>query len=81
MKVRVRLFAIARQLAEADSVELELTDERTAGAARRALVGLIPDLQPMAETLRIAVNSDYVDDDRTICETDELACIPPVSGG
>lgn len=81
MKVKLKLFAIAKQLADHDEIELELPTGSTVQNLREALVDSIPDLQPMLDTLRFAVNSDYATDETPISESDELACIPPVSGG
>lgn len=81
MKVQIKLFAIAKQLGGADTLELELPNESTVETLRGALLDRIPDLKPMIGTLRFAVNSDYAGDDHVIRESDELACIPPVSGG
>ena len=81
MKVRLRLFAVARQHAEADDLVLELGEEKTIAALRAALVAAVPALQPISSHLRFAVNSEYADDATAIIESDEVACIPPVSGG
>lgn len=80
MNVRLKLFAVARQLADTDTVELSL-DGNTVGDVRRALLLKIPELDDLANHLRFAVNSEYADDDTEITEGCELACIPPVSGG
>lgn len=81
MKVTVKVFAIARQAAGTDTVELELSDQPTVGELREAVVGRFAELKPLSSHLRFAVNSDYADDDTAINANDELACIPPVSGG
>ena len=81
MKIQVKLFAAARQFHGEDSISIELSSDATIGELRTELVRRIPALEPMSHSLRIAVNSDYAVDDATLNETDELACIPPVSGG
>lgn len=81
MTVRVRLFAIAKQLVGSDTIEIDLNDGATIGELRQTLLQRVPDLSPMQETLRFAVNSEYANDATEIHESDELACIPPVSGG
>jgi len=80
MNVQVKLFAVARQLAGTDTVELSLP-EATVGEVRRALLLKIPELHELANHLRFAVNSEYAGDDTVITESCEIACIPPVSGG
>ena len=51
---------------------------RTAGTA---LVGRFPVLAPGRPSVRFARNGDYADATTTLADGDELACIPPVSGG
>jgi molybdopterin synthase catalytic subunit len=80
--VRVRLFAMLRERAGSDSVELELRDGATAGEALEALADR-PDLGDALRRLpvRMAVNREYADAATTLRADDELALIPPVSGG
>ena len=81
MKVQLKLFAIARQLVGNDVIDLELHDAATVATLRTELITRIPELTPLADQLRFAVNADYAADNTLISEKDELACIPPVSGG
>ncbi len=81
MRVRVRLFAIQRELAGTRELGLELVDGATIEDAWAALVALHPVLAPGRGSMRFARNSEYADADTTLADGDELACIPPVSGG
>ena len=81
MRVRVRLFAIQRELAGTREVELELDDGATIEDAWRRLVERFPILEPGRPSVRFARNGEYVPADQTLSDRDELACIPPVSGG
>ena len=81
MKVTVKLFAIAKQFAGNDQVELELGESANVESLRQELLSRLPELKPMQDSLRFAVNSEYADDSTTIAQSDEVACIPPVSGG
>src|SRR3954452_8518473 len=76
MKVTVRLFAILRQRAGSDRLELELPE-----GGRVAEDGTAVD--PVAGGLRLvmAVNREYAAADDPLAAGDELALIPPVSGG
>jgi molybdopterin synthase catalytic subunit len=82
MTVRVRLFAILRERAGRDSVEIELPEGATVAEAIAALA-----LRPgLGETLarlpvRMAVNREYAAAGDAIAPGDELALIPPISGG
>jgi molybdopterin converting factor subunit 1 len=76
MQVRVRLFAQLRERAGADEVELELPDGALVSDA-------IERLRAVTDGLRVvmAVNQEYADPDASLEPGDELALIPPVSGG
>ena len=76
MKVRVRLFAQLRERAGSSEVELDLPDGsavRDAIAAMGAVVEGLP--------VVMAVNREYADEATVLSVGDELALIPPVSGG
>ncbi|MFL5755041.1 MAG: molybdenum cofactor biosynthesis protein MoaE [Chloroflexota bacterium] len=79
--VRVRLFAIQRELAGTRSLELGLADGATVEDAWSALVERVPALAPGRPAVRFAVNGAYADPTTSLADGDELACIPPVSGG
>ncbi|MQA74669.1 MAG: hypothetical protein GEU88_10070, partial [Solirubrobacterales bacterium] len=82
MEVDVRLFAILRERAGTGTLRLELTEGATvadalAAAARAPGLGETLSRMPV----RAALNREYVADDAPIAPGDELALIPPVSGG
>ena len=78
----MKLFAMLRESAGADSVALELAEGATAADVARALAQA-PELAGMQGRMpvRIAVNHEYASDDAPVRQGDELAAIPPVSGG
>ncbi len=80
-RVRVRLFAIQRELAGTRHVELVLPDGATVEQAWDALVGLHPALAPGRGSVRFALDGDYAEAASPIGDGVELAIIPPVSGG
>jgi MoaE-MoaD fusion protein len=82
MVVHVRLFAILRERVGVDGVELALRPGATVADAMRAL----GQREPMGELLErmpvhMAVNRDYATAATVLRPDDELALIPPVSGG
>jgi molybdopterin converting factor subunit 1 len=80
--VTVRLFAILRDRAGRDSIELRLPDGATVADALRALSEAPGLADPLARlTVRMAVNREYADTDTPLASGDELALVPPVSGG
>ena len=81
MRVRVRLFAIQREIAGTREVGLDLPAGSTIQDAWAALVALHPRLAPGRPSVRFALNTEYADADAVLGDGDELAIIPPVSGG
>jgi MoaE-MoaD fusion protein len=81
MKLSVRLFAILRERAGTESVEIEVPEGSTVADAIEALRRQ-PGLDELeAMPLRLAVNREYADPAEPVEAGDELAAIPPVSGG
>ncbi len=79
--VEVRLFAILRERAGAERVEVTLSDGATVADAINALARL-PGLAALAQgSARMAVNREYATAETRLHPGDELALIPPVSGG
>jgi MoaE-MoaD fusion protein len=76
MQIRVRLFAGLRERAGADEVELELPSGATVGDALLKLSAI-----SAGTSVVMAVNREYADADAPLAPGDELALIPPVSGG
>ena len=82
MLVQVRLFAMLRERAGRDSVAIELDEGATVRDALDA-VGEVDGLDELIARMPVAaaVNREYVQPDSALHEGDELALIPPVSGG
>jgi MoaE-MoaD fusion protein len=76
MHVRVRLFAGLRERAGAAEVELELPEGAVVGDALARMSALAHEVPVV-----MAVNQEYADADEPLHAGDELALIPPVSGG
>ena len=81
VRVHVRLFAVQRELAGTRDVSLELGPGATIDDAWSALVVRHPILAPGRASVRFARNGAYADATEPLADGDELACIPPVSGG
>jgi molybdopterin synthase catalytic subunit len=81
MRIRVRLFAIQRELAGTREVPLDLARGSTVADAWNAVAARHPVLAPGRSSVRFARNGDYADVSTTLEDGDEVAFIPPVSGG
>jgi len=82
MLVKVRLFAMLRETAGTGSLELALQDGATVQDALDA-VGREQGIEELIVRMPVvaAVNREYVPEEQVLSEGDELALIPPVSGG
>lgn len=80
MKIRVLTFGIARDITDADHLMIELPAGSNAAALQAYLQELYPAFKRL-KSLQIAVNTEYAAPDVLLKENDEIAIIPPVSGG
>jgi molybdopterin converting factor subunit 1 len=81
MILRVHLFARARDLARSDMVRVELPDGATVADLRRRLAADYPALATLLERSALAVENDFAEDSRVLSPNEEVALLPPVSGG
>jgi len=81
MKVHLRFFASLRERLHADAAERELPDGATVGDAWDGLCRDHPEAAPLGAAMSFAVNREYVARAHALRHGDELALIPPVSGG
>jgi len=81
MKLHVRLFAGARDLAGADHVVVELPAGATVADLRARLVALCPRLAELAKRCAVAVDAEFAGDGDVLKDGAEIALLPPVSGG
>ena len=80
MTVTVRLFASLRERAGVGRLTRSVPEGTTAGALFAALQEDLPALRDSGR-IALAVNSEYTSADQRLADGDELALIPPVSGG
>lgn len=77
----VRLFARLRDLAGAGELVRDVPDPATVGTVWNALVAEMPVLHEYERTMSVAVNADYARMSAPVRDGDEVAFLPPVSGG
>jgi molybdopterin synthase catalytic subunit len=82
MNVHIRLFAILRERGGRDAIDIELPDGATVADAM-AVLGRLPGLGDVVEHMpvRMAVNREYAGCETELKAGDELALVPPISGG
>ncbi len=81
IEVSVKLFAGAAELIGRRELAVTLAPGATVDSAFTALAADHPRISAMRPILRFAVNHDFAEPDRVLHDGDELALIPPVSGG
>ena len=81
LKVEVLFFALYRERAGKGTLALELRQGATVSDAVAQIREMYPQLAPPSVEIVTAVNTDYADGDHLLAEGDQVALIPPVSGG
>ncbi len=81
MKVHLKLFAGVREIAGQQEVELDVDEGTTAGGLWERLLTDHPKLTAYTGIIQVAVNQDVVDRGVKLQPDDEVAFLPPVSGG
>jgi molybdopterin converting factor subunit 1 len=81
MKVKIKLFAAHRQLAGRRELTLEVPEGATILETWQQLKNEVPPLAHLSNSLVASVNLDYAPLDTRLHDGDEVAFIPPVSGG
>ena len=81
MLVTIRLFARLREMAGSAELRRELRDGATARTAWETLVGEFPEFDDYSRAVSCAINEDYARMTTALNDGDEVAFLPPVSGG
>jgi molybdopterin converting factor subunit 1 len=81
MRVTVRLFARLRDLAGAGELVRDVSPPATVQTVWRSLVVDFPTLADYERTMSVAVNAEYSRMNAAVSDGDEVAFLPPVSGG
>jgi molybdopterin converting factor small subunit len=81
MNVRVKLFAVAKELSGRDELAVDVPVGATIADLRGAIVRAHPALSNIVAHALWAIDAEYAGDDATLHEKSDVALIPPVSGG
>jgi molybdopterin synthase sulfur carrier subunit len=81
MKVNVRLFAGLKELVGGSEVSVDLADGGTLQDLELILARNYPRLEPLLPSLAFAVKEEYRSRDFVLHDRDEVAVIPPITGG
>jgi len=78
--ITVRCFSLVKDALQKSAFELKLANGETANQALERVKKMLPP-ELKALPIRMAINHEYITGDAALCDRDELALIPPVSGG
>ncbi len=81
MKVKVKYFAVLHEELGRDEEDMELPDEATLGNILERLEAEWPEIAEYYDVMQMSVNWEYATPDTQLSEGDEVALIPPVTGG
>jgi len=81
MRVTVRFFARLRDLTGASELVRDVADPATVATVWTNLVAEMPSLDEYAHSMSVAVNAEYARMGSSVHDGDEVAFLPPVSGG
>jgi molybdopterin converting factor subunit 1 len=81
MRVTVRLFARLRDLAGSGELVRDVPEQATVRTVWQSLISEMPALEEYERTMSVAVNADYSKMTAAVADGDEVAFLPPVSGG
>lgn len=80
MKIKILAYGIAKEIIGNQSIEFDFPHNSPVEELKKKLIITYPALEKLA-TFAIAVNTEYASDEQILSENDEVAIIPPVSGG
>lgn len=80
MKINLLAFGIAKEILGASESDFPVSEELTIQELKKQLTAAFPDFKKLVK-FQIAVNQEYQTDDFILSANDEVAIIPPVSGG
>jgi molybdopterin converting factor small subunit len=81
MKVRIKLYAVAKELAGRTELVLDVGDSARIADIRRAVEQSHPELRSLLRHALWAVDAEYASDEQVVAAHSDIALIPPVSGG
>jgi molybdopterin converting factor subunit 1 len=81
IEIQIKLFAILSEIAQTREFSVRLPDFSRIVDCKKAIIQQYPALAPYLRLVMIARNQEYAREDEPLKNKDEIALIPPVSGG
>lgn len=79
--VNVKFFASCREIVGTSEISLELESDSTTDSLILILIARFPRLNDSIQQVSIAVNKRYIEGSQSLKDGDEVALLPPMSGG
>lgn len=80
MNIKILLFGVTRDIVGNSSIVIEVGEHESVGSMMKQIRTRYPAFDEL-KSLMVAVNSEYAEDTQILTNKDEIALIPPVSGG
>ena len=81
MLVKVKCFAWAYEVTGTDEIEVEMKESAKVSDLREILSQKFPEFSGRMESIAVSINQEFVGEGAIISSSDEVALIPPISGG
>jgi molybdopterin converting factor subunit 1 len=81
MSITIRLFAVFRERVGQGSLSFEAAPDETVASVWARVAASRPDLEGLRKVTQFAVNGEYATPDSPVRDGDEVAFLPPMSGG
>lgn len=80
MRIKIKFFAVLKEIAGKETA-IDVPQEISCSDVLLHLQKEIPKISSILDSCLVAVNGKYTDKNISVCEKDEIAILPPVSGG
>jgi molybdopterin converting factor subunit 1 len=81
MLVNLKFFASCREIVGVNGIQIELVEGTNTALLLDVVVKQFPQLSSQLQDISLAVNKSYIESDTVLNDGDEVAFLPPISGG
>jgi molybdopterin converting factor subunit 1 len=81
MKIKIKFFAHLRDLMNCETTEITVDQDASVNDVKSIIAERFPKLREHVKTVSFAIDNEYVSKDKKLKDGDEVALIPPISGG
>ena len=81
MLIKVKCFAWAYEVTGSEEIEIEIKDLGKVSDLRESLSQKFPEFMGRMESIAVSINQEFAGEGSIISASDEIALIPPISGG